>query len=144
MILDESGDPPFVRSDTHMLFCIRMIYVDRGATVERLVELLTNNYRLLWEGVDISNKEKWREVMGAISEQELLLLTVIDFCLTMYRSFVEPIIFLRLLLHRLVITLGNYHTLMELNAYVSLSVLIKHIFCCIFKSFMYPTDSLFI
>ncbi|XP_065910773.1 uncharacterized protein [Dysidea avara] len=85
MILDETGDPPFVR----------------GASVERLVELLTNNYRLLWEGVELSNKDKWKEVLGAISEQELLLLTVVDFCLTTYHSFMEPIIFLRLLLHRI-------------------------------------------
>jgi len=103
MILDESSDPPFVRSGNQKLLSCIVICVNRGATVERLVELLTNNYRLLWEGVELYNKDKWKEVMGAISEQELLLLTVIDFCLTTYHSFVEPIIFLRLLLHRLVV-----------------------------------------
>lgn len=62
---------------------------------------------MLWGGVELGSKEKWMVAMGLSSEEQLLEEIIIDFFLTTYRSFVEPIIFLRLLLHWLV-TIG-YH-----------------------------------
>ena len=79
----------------------------RGASIEQLVHILTNNYLLLWGGVELVSKEKWMVAMGIPSEEQLLEEIIIDFFLTTYRSFVEPIILLRLLLHWLV-TIG-YH-----------------------------------
>lgn len=69
--------------------------------------MLTNNYLLLWGGVEFGSKEKWMVAVGAPSEEQLLEEIIVDFFLTTYRSFMEPIIFLRLLLHRLVII--GYH-----------------------------------
>lgn len=67
--------------------------------------MLTNNYLLLWGGAEFGNKEKLMVAMGVSSEQHLLEEIIIDFFLTTYRSFMEPVIFLRLLLHRLVTNL---------------------------------------
>lgn len=75
-------------------------YFYRGASIEQLVQMLTSNYLLLWGGVEFGSNEKWMVAMGISSEQQLLEEIVIDFFLTTYRSFMEPIIFLRLLLHR--------------------------------------------
>ena len=79
----------------------------RGASIEQLVQILTSNYLLLWGGVELGNKAKWMVAMGISSEEQLLEEIIIDFFLTTYRSFMEPIILLRLLLHRLVTT--GYH-----------------------------------
>lgn len=72
----------------------------RGTSIEQLVQMLTNNYLLLWGGVELGSKDKWMVAMGISSEEQLLEEIIIDFVLTTYRSFMEPIIFLRLLLHR--------------------------------------------
>ena len=78
----------------------------RGASIEQLVQILTSNYLLLWGGVELANKEKWMIAMGISSEEQLLEQIVMNFFLTTYRSFMEPIILLRLLFHRLV-TMGT-------------------------------------
>jgi len=98
----ENGDPPFVKYV--IVIATTGIDIDcyRGASVEQLVQILTSNYLLLWGGVELGGNEKWMVAMGISSEQQLLEEVIIDFFLTTYRSFVEPIIFLRLLLHRLV------------------------------------------
>ena len=52
--------------------------------------------------MELTNKEKWMIALGISSEEQLLEQIVMDFFLITYHSFVEPIILLRLLLHRLV------------------------------------------
>ena len=106
-IILENGYPPFVRYVQAAVELVVDYCYCRGASIEQLVQILTNNYLLLWGGVELGNKEKWMVAMGISSEEQLLEEVIIDFFLTTYRSFVEPIILLRLLLHRLVTT--GYH-----------------------------------
>ena len=71
----------------------------RGATIERCVEFLTGDITHLWGGFTL--------VMGPQSPAGDLLTPkatkeqILDFFLSTYQSFVHPIVFMRLLLHRL-------------------------------------------
>ena len=71
----------------------------RGATIENCVEMLTGKLSLLWGGFSLTigplppSTEKITP--KATKEQ------IINFFLTMYKSFVHPLVFVRLLRHRL-------------------------------------------
>lgn len=100
----------------------------RGASIEQLVHIITNNYLLLWGGAELGNKDKWIVAMGICSEEQLLEEIIIDFFLTTYRSFMEPIILLRLLLHRLV-TIGyhvNKHYCLALEQQLLVMITLHH------------------
>ena len=65
--------------------------LNRGATVEHAVELITGNCRMLWGGIPL------RDSSGRhfLSREK-----TVEFFLTTFRSFVDPLILMRLLLHR--------------------------------------------
>ncbi|XP_031563112.1 uncharacterized protein LOC116298715 [Actinia tenebrosa] len=85
------------------------LYV-KGATVEKIVEIATNNPSILWGGTRLqpsspkgskSNQErKTNTRTNGTSNKKATDDQIVDFILTMYPSFVHPIIFMRLLIHR--------------------------------------------
>ena len=66
----------------------------RGTSVENLVLTLTTNIEILWGGIGCPAKNKVR-VRSNPNENQ-----IIDFVIKMYQTFVHPVIFMRLLLHR--------------------------------------------
>ena len=65
--------------------------LNRGVTIETAIELLTSNCRQLWGGILLRETSS-----GHLLSKE----KTVDFFLTTYRSFMHPLIFIRLLLHR--------------------------------------------
>ncbi|XP_032222674.2 uncharacterized protein LOC5521422 isoform X1 [Nematostella vectensis] len=80
----------------------------RGATVEKIVEIVTKNPSILWGGTRLSSSPKGyraseRKVNGNGSPFGKQLVTedqIMDFILTMQKSFVHGVILMRLLIHR--------------------------------------------
>lgn len=71
----------------------------RGATIEKCAEMLTGNVSLLWGGFSLTigplSPSSDKITPKATKEQ------IINFFLTMYKSFIHPLVFVRLLRHRL-------------------------------------------
>ena len=71
----------------------------RGATMEKCVEMLTDKLSLLWGGFTLS--------VGPLSptadkaEPKASKEQIVNFFLTMYKTFIHPLVFVRLLRHRL-------------------------------------------
>ena len=70
----------------------------RGATVEKCVEFLTESISHLWGGFSLKSgpRSPGNELMKRATKQQIM-----TFFLTSYQSFMHPLIFIRLLLHRL-------------------------------------------
>ena len=81
-----------------------MIY--RGASIEKIVEIITNNPTLLWGGLSLppwsgrSKKLSWYKTTSPNDKRMATEDQIVDFLLTTYRSFVHATILMRLLLHR--------------------------------------------
>ena len=82
----------------HTYICL-FVCCYRGATIEKCVELLTSEPSKLWGGFSLVVGPSGRDASGpslnASKDQ------VLQFFLTTFKSFVHPLIFIRLLLHRL-------------------------------------------
>ena len=83
----------------------------KGGTLEALVEVLTNLPRCLWGGIQLmSPGPKWNsnvnislsKLRSKVMKVEPTEEKIFEFFLTTCRSFCEPIILFRLLVHRLV------------------------------------------
>lgn len=78
----------------------------RGATVEKIVEIVTHNPSLLWGGLTLpqwsgrSKKHSWYKSSSSGNKHMPSDDQIVDFLLTTYKSYVHPSIFMRLLLHR--------------------------------------------
>ena len=68
-----------------------LIPLNRGLTVEACIELLTSNTKELWGGIALRD---------TASGLHLSREKTIDFFLMTYRSFLHPLLLMRLLLHR--------------------------------------------
>lgn len=78
----------------------------KGARIEKIVEIITNNPSLLWGGLNLppwsgrSKKHSWYKSTNSNHKQMATEDQIVDFLLTTYKSFVHPTILMRLLLHR--------------------------------------------
>ena len=90
----------YIQCGTYIYICKHVHLHHRGITLEMSVDLITSNPRSLWGGINL------RETS---SGHHLSREKTVEFFLTTYRSFVHPLIFMRLLLHRLA-TLITYLT----------------------------------
>lgn len=85
---------------SHLLFLLR------GARIEKIVEIITNNPSLLWGGLRLppwsgrSKKHSWYKSNSSNNKQMVTEDQIVDFLLTTYKSFVHSTILMRLLLHR--------------------------------------------
>ena len=69
--------------------------VFRGVTLERMVNLVATSPRALWGGLTL-----W----GTSSGHRISRDKTMEFILTTYQSFMDPLIFIRLLMHRYIYT----------------------------------------
>jgi len=78
----------------------------KGATIEKIVEITTNNPSLLWGGFSLppwsgrSKKHSWYKSTSPNNKRMATEDQIVDFLLTTYKSFVHSAILMRLLLHR--------------------------------------------
>ena len=68
----------------------------RGATIEKCVEMLTDRLSLLWGGFSLAMGPTTEKITPKASKEQ-----IVNFFLTMCKSFVHPLVFIRLLQHRL-------------------------------------------
>ena len=112
-LLNLTSSPP-----THTHSLLTCPHACRGATIEKCVEMLTDKLLMLWGGFSLA--------MGPLSSAADKINTkaskeqIISFFLTMYKTFVHPLIFVRLLRHRLSMpdpeTLFDWSTKVKTNS----------------------------
>ncbi len=99
-----------------------------GTTLERIVNLLASTPRMLWGGLTLS---------GTSSGHRISRDRTIDFVLMTYRSFMHPIVLMRLLMHRyvhnydIIIIMWN-KLMMLLNCNIYSSSLLFQLVTCIY------------
>ena len=115
----------FVLTRSHcIVWCVISRITDgtpfvRGGTLEALVEVLTNLPRSLWGGIQLMspgpkgngnmsvNRLRHKAVKVEPTEEKIF-----EFFLTICRSFCEPIILFRLLIHRSAVSIHSYTVLL--------------------------------
>lgn len=81
-------------------------FFNRGARIEKIVEIITHNPSLLWGGLTLppwsgrTKKHSWYKNSSPGHKQMASDDQIVDFLLTTYKSYVHPSILMRLLLHR--------------------------------------------
>ena len=95
-----------IQSPYKKFSCRLYLLIYRGASIEKIVEIITNNPTLLWGGLSLppwsgrSKKLSWYKTTSPNDKRMATEDQIVDFLLTTYRSFVHATILMRLLLHR--------------------------------------------
>lgn len=95
-----------IQSPYKRFSCRVNLLIYRGASIEKIVEIITNNPTLLWGGLSLppwsgrSKKLSWYKTTSPNDKRMATEDQIVDFLLTTYRSFVHATILMRLLLHR--------------------------------------------
>ena len=95
-----------IQSPYKTFSCRAYLLIYRGASIEKIVEIITNNPTLLWGGLSLppwsgrSKKLSWYKTTSPNDKRMATEDQIVDFLLTTYRSFVHATILMRLLLHR--------------------------------------------